>query len=902
MTTVFLLDGTALAYRSHFALQRSGLTTPEGLPCSATYGFTMTLRRILEQERPELVAVAFDPPGPTFRHERYAEYKATREKMPEEMIAQQPWLREVVEAHGVPIFEVPGFEADDVIGTLTRAAEQAGNEVRIVTGDKDFMQLVGDHVKLYNVFKRDIDLVIEDEAAVEAKFGTTPDHVIDVLAIMGDASDNIPGVKGIGEKGAIKLVGQFGSVAGVLEHLDEVKGKAREYIERDREQLLMSLELVTIDTDVPLDRGLDALGPARPDPAALTELFSRLGFISLLKKVVPEAEPAGSRDYVTVGDGAGLDALIAELRRAGTFAVDTETTSLFPLEAELVGLSFSAAPLRAFYVPMNAEPPVLPGGPDEVLERLRPLLEDRALRRVGQNYKYDALVLGAQGIDVPPAYFDTMVASFCVAGATRRHGLDELALRYFDLKKIPTTELIGRGAKQITMAEVPVAKVAEYACEDADVTWRLYGALSEELDESSAKELFFDLEMPLVEVLTAMERRGIRLDTTLLEDFGRELETEIETHVARFEELAGGEVNLNSPKALGELFFERLRIQDQAGVRRPRRTKTGWATDFETLSSKYGEIEIVSELLAYREVQKLKSTYVDALPKYLNPDTGRVHCSFSQVTAATGRLASSDPNLQNIPVRGERGRRLREAFVAREPDERGEWELLAADYSQVELRIMAHLADDELMKRAFAEGRDIHASTAAVIFDVDEALVTREMRSRAKAVNFGLLYGMGAARLARETGLSMNEARQFIERYFASFPRVRAWRERILEEARERGYVETLLGRRRKMPDITSDAPRLRAMAENAAVNTPVQGSAADIIKRAMIDLEARLAKSELAGRMLLQVHDELVLEVPTAELDDTREVVREAMEGAVRLSVPLHVDFGHGRTWLEAH
>lgn len=902
MTTVFLLDGTALAYRSHFALQRSGLTTPEGLPCSATYGFTMTLRRILEQESPDLVAVAFDPPGPTFRHKQYAEYKATREKMPEDMIAQQPWLREVVRAHGVPIFEVPGFEADDVIGTLTRAAEAEGHEVRIVTGDKDFMQLVGPDVKLYNVFKRDIDLVIEGVEAVDEKFGTTPDHVIDVLAIMGDASDNIPGVKGIGEKGATKLIKQFGSVAGVLEHVDEVKGKAREYIERDREQLLMSLQLVTIDTAVPLDAGVDSLGPAAPDAEALTELFTRLGFISLLKKVVPSAAAKEERDYVTITNEAELDAMIEELTAAGTFALDSETTSLFPLEAELVGLSFSAKLLRAFYVPMNAEPLVLEGGTEAILEHLRPLLTDPALKRVGQNFKYDALVLAGQGVDIPPPHFDTMIASFCIAGSTRRHGLDELALRYFDLRKIPTTDIIGRGAKQVTMAEVEVAKVAEYACEDADVTWRLYGELRRELEESSAQSLFEELELPLVPVLAAMERRGIRLDTELLAEFGEELEADIAHHVQRFGELAGKEVNLNSPKALGELFFEQLLIQEEAGVKRPKRTKTGWSTDHETLSSRYGDIEIVSELLAYREVQKLKSTYVDALPRYVNPKTGRVHCSFSQVSAATGRLASSDPNLQNIPVRTERGRRLRQAFVPRAADDHGEWVLLAADYSQVELRIMAHLAGDDLMRQAFAAGRDIHASTAAIIFDVDEAFVTREMRSRAKAVNFGLLYGMGAARLARETGFSIPEAKRFMARYFASFPRVEAWREQILEDARANGYVETLLGRRRLMPDINSDAPRMRAFAENAAVNTPVQGSAADIIKRAMIHLEANLEASDLAGRMLLQVHDELVLEVPLKELDATREMVREAMEGAVELSVPLKVDFGHGRTWLEAH
>ncbi len=907
MRRLFLLDGTALAYRSHFALQRSDLTTPEGQPSGATYGFVMTLRRILEKERPDAIAVAFDPPGKTFRHERFEPYKATREKAPEEMVAQLEWMRAVVLAHGVTLFEVPGYEADDVIGTLATQGVERDFEVLIVTGDKDFMQLVGPRLKLYNVFKRGLDLVLEDEAAVRAKFGTTPERVIVVLAIMGDASDNVPGVKGIGEKGATQLIGEFGSVAGVLEHLDQVQGAKRGHIERDREMLLLSRELVTIDIAVPLDPGFDAIGPAQPDPRALGELFQRLGFISLLKKLEAEPEPDGAeRDYVTVKDGAGLAAMERELRAAGTFAVDTETTSLSPLEADLVGLSFSCQAGRAFYVPVNADPPVLEGGREALLDALRPLLTDPDLERVGQNYKYDALVLGANGLAVPPPDFDTMVASFAVAGASRRHGLDELALHYFHIKKIPTSELIGRGQKQITMDMVSVDTVAEYACEDADVTWRLYEVLKDELVEQRAEQLFRELEMPLVPVLTAMEERGIRLDTELLSEIGAELEVEVEACAAGFRELAGDQgINLNSPKMLGELFFERLRIQDAARVARPKRTKTGWATDHETLTTKYGQVPIVRALLEYREVQKLKSTYVDALPRYVNPKTGRVHCSFSQVTAATGRLASSDPNLQNIPIRTDRGRRLRAAFVAREPDQGGaggEWCLISADYSQVELRIMAHLSGDQKLRQAFAEGRDIHAATAAIVFDVMEPMVTREMRTRAKAINYGLLYGMGSARLARETGLSLPEAKRFIERYFASFPGVQLWREATLVSAREKGYVETLMGRRRPIRDIVSGSGRSRAFAENAALNTPMQGSAADIIKRAMIDLERRLAESPLAGRMLLQVHDELVVEAPLVEVEETTALVRECMEDAVELTVPLEVDTGHGRTWLDAH
>ena len=901
MPRIFLLDGSALAYRSHFALARSGLTAPDGRPTGATYGFTMTLRRILETESPDLVAVAFDPPGRTFRHESYAEYKATRQKMPEELVHQQPHLREVVRAHGVPLFEVPGYEADDVIGTLTRQAEDAGWDVSIVTGDKDFMQLVSDKVRLYNVFKKDRDLVIEGRDAVQAKFGTTPDHVCDVLAIMGDASDNIPGVKGIGEKGAIKLIGEFGSVDALLQRLEEVKGKAKDKIEADREALLLSLDLVRIRTDVPLDPGFDGIRPPEPNLSVLSELFHELGFQSLIKSVAQHTGDKEERDYRTITTQAELDEMIAELREHGAFAWDTETTSLFAMEAELVGISFCAQERRAFYVPFNADPPLL-GGTDALLEALRPLMTDPALERFGQNTKYDMTVLAAHGVRVPPPAFDTLVASFCVAGSTRRHGLDELALTYFDLKKIPTKELIGSGKKQITMDQVELERVAEYAAEDADVTWRLRERLAPELEEEDVTSLYYDVELPLVPVLAVMEERGIRLDTEILAGLAQETEAEMTEHLHKVQELAGRNFNVNSTKVLGEVLFEEMRIQDQVGVKRVKKTKTGWATDHATLSTKYGEVEIVRALLEYREVQKLKSTYLDPLPEYVNPRTGRVHCSFSQVSAATGRLASSDPNLQNIPIRTERGRKLRAAFVPKPPDEHGEWVLVSADYSQVELRVLAHLCDDPGLIRAFSEGRDIHASTAAVVFDVMEELVTREMRSRAKAVNYGLLYGMGASRLARETELSIPEARQFIERYFQSFPKVRGFIDGVLEGARKNGYVETLLGRKRRIPEIQSEDARTRAGAENAAVNTPVQGSAADIIKRAMLEVERRLNEAPLAGRMLLQVHDELLFEVPTSELEATSELIRDCMENAIPLRVPLQVDLGSGASWLEAH
>ncbi len=902
MPRLFLVDGTALAYRAHFALQRQGFNAPDGTPTGATYGFARALHDVLDKEKPDLIAVAFDPPGPTFRHKMYAEYKATRQKMPDEIVQQLELLRDVTRAMGLPLFEVKGFEADDVIGTLATQGEKAGYEVMIVTGDKDFLQLVTDHVKLYNVFKTGVPLLIEGPAESVDRLGVGPEQIVDLLAIMGDSSDNVPGVKGIGEKGAVKLLHEWKSVDGLVENLDALKGKAGEYVRRDRDQMLLSRELVTIRRDVPLDPGFEGLRPPTPDAKALTELYRRLDFKSLVPKVAAGTRAVEERDYVLIKDGEMLAAMIHELTLAGRFAFDTETTSLSPLQATLVGCSFSAQTLRAFYVPMNAEPPVLPGGMPTILEALRPLLTDPTLRRVGQNTKYDWLVMGAHGVDMPPPEFDTMVASFCAVGAARRHGLDDLALRFFDLQKIPTTALIGTGKAQITMAEVPVEKVAEYACEDADATWRLVAPLTVELRENAAESLFNDLEMPLVPVLAALERRGIRLDVPVLTEIGAGLRIEIDAAVSAIHALAGEEFNVNSTKALGEVLFEKLKIQDAAGVKRPKKTQTGYATDAGTLEQWYADVPIVTNLLEYRELQKLASTYVDTLPTYVDPKDGRVHSSFSQVSAATGRLASSDPNLQNIPIRTARGRELRRAFVPHQQDEHGEWVLLSADYSQVELRILAHLCGDPGLVKAFAEGRDVHAATAATIFEVAPDAVTREMRSRAKAINFGLIYGMGPARLARETNLTVPEAKQFIERYFESFPSVRGWIDATLESAREKGYVETISGRRRRFADINSDDARVRVFAENAAVNTPVQGSAADVIKRAMIELEARLEASHLAGRMLLQVHDELVFEAPLSQLDETRELVRDRMENAWPMRVPLRVDFGSGATWLEAH
>ncbi|MDG2143282.1 MAG: DNA polymerase I [Planctomycetota bacterium] len=926
---IFLLDGTALAFRSHFAFARSGLTSTDGKPTGATLGFTMVLRKLLAKEKPDRIACCFDTGHPTFRHKQFKEYKATREKAPEDLVAQFDLIREVTRAHGIPIFEVPGFEADDVLGTLSTQAEAAGLEVQIVTGDKDLMQLVSPTCVLYNVFKRGVDLVIEDEAAVMEKFGTTPDHVIDVLAIMGDSSDNIPGVKGIGIVGAKKLIAEFGSVPNLLENLDQVKGKNKEKIETDREMLELSLDLVTIDKEVPLDPGFEVIGPAEPNDQELLELFHRLDFQSLAKDIAAKtAGPAGEaspaaipqdsveRVYKIIETEDELDELIATLEKAGRFSIDTETTSIFAMQAELVGISFSTELGKAWYVPANNFPPLC-GGTPGLLKRLENVLTSPDYFRVAQNAKYDWQVFdnqpnadGGRGIPIPPANFDTMLGSFCVAGATRRHNLDALALHYFQMTKIPTSQIIGKGKKQITMDKVPIEEVGEYACEDADVTWRLFEKIDAELDDETnnpagevpTRELFETVEMPLVPVLTAMEKRGITLDVNILEGMRGDLEEGIQEAEYRVHELAGENFKVSSPKALGDVLFNKLRIQDAAGVKRPKKTKTGFSTDHATLSEKYPGVEICEKVLEFRELTKLKNTYVDALPKFVNPRTGRVHCSYSQVSAATGRLASNDPNLQNIPIRTKRGRQLRKAFVPPEPDEHGDWILMAADYSQVELRVMAHLSGDEAMCQAFREDFDIHTATASLVFGVGTNEIDRAMRSKAKVINFGLLYGMGPQRLARETDMTVPEAIEFTERYFNSFPRVREWIDSTLEGARETGYVSTLLGRRRPINDINADNARMRSFAENAAVNTPVQGSAADIIKRAMIDTEAAIQESGLHARMLLQVHDELVFELPASQLEETVKLVTGTMENAVELDVPLKVDCGHGKNWLEAH
>ncbi|MCG3133237.1 MAG: DNA polymerase I [Planctomycetes bacterium] len=905
---LFLLDGTALAYRAHFAFLRANLTSRAGRPTGAVYGFVATLLKLLRDEKPDHVGVAFDPPGPTFRHERYEAYKATREKMDEDLVAQLPVIRDVVRAFRIPVLEVPGYEADDVLATVARDAERRGIETWIVTGDKDLCQVVTDRVKIYDILKPGVEVKKLDPAGVEAEWGVPPGRIVDVLALMGDASDNVPGVPGIGEKTAVRLVKEYGSALAVLdaaaaEPSPVKQPKLRDNLRNHRADALLSLELVTIDEKVPLgpDMRFEDLALGARDDARLAELFRELNFTQHLAEVTEARAATESHDYRVVSTADELRALLAKARGADLLAVDTETTGLDPMLSRIVGVSMAWESGAAWYVPFNADPPLFAtegAGREDDRERvkaaLRPLLEDPAVRKCGQNAKYDLLAFRTEGIDVRGYVHDTMIASFCLEPEAHQHNLDALALRHFGYRKIATKELIGTGKSQRTMDELPVAQVGEYACEDADFTRRLAGKFEDRLRGNEVERLFRDVEMPLLAVLGAMEWEGVRVDVPFLEKMSVSLAARTSALEREICEAAGQAFNLNSPKQLGDVLFERLRIQ---GARKIRKTQTGWATDERTLSE-FMDHDVVRKLLSYRGLTKLRSTYTEALVRLVHPGDGRVHTSYSQVGAITGRLASSDPNLQNIPVRTEEGREIRRAFVPRADG----WTLLSADYSQIELRVLAHLSRDPDLIAAFRSGEDIHRRTAARVFGMAPQFVTPEIRSRAKAINFGIIYGMGATRLAQDTGLTRKEAQEFIDAYFRAYPAVSAWLEGTRASARATGEVRTLLGRRRSLREMfESPEMRVQAQAENVAVNTPVQGSAADIIKLAMIAIDREIRERGLASRMILQVHDELVFDVAPGELDAMKTLVRARMEGAWPMEVPLSVDMGAGPTWLDA-
>jgi DNA polymerase-1 len=894
---LFLIDGSALAYRSYFAFIRNPLINSKGENTSAVFGYTRTLLDILGQEKPEYMAVAFDTPEPTFRHERFADYKATRQKMPDEMSVQLPRLKEVTEALGVTLIELAGFEADDVMGTLAKQAEREGLKTYLVTADKDLMQLVSPHVKIYSLRRVDNQQEILDPVGVQQKFGVPPERVIDVLALMGDSSDNIPGVRGIGEKTAVKLIQDYGDLETVLAKAAEIKPKGvADKILANIDMARLSQELATIHLDVPLPYSPTALALRPRDAARLTALFQDLEFGSLVRQVAVHTE-ADHHGYQLIRSRVEFDRLCQTLRALERFAIDTETTDLEPLKAELVCVSLAWLAGEAYCVPLQFPEDPQPDDGDYVLKALKPILENPTILKCGQNIKYDMLVLSGHGIELQGVDFDTMVASYVVNPSGRQHNLDALALEYLQIKKIPITDLIGSGRAQRTMREVPIEDVARYACEDADVTWRLRDLLEAKLKETATWDLFQRVEIPLIVVLKEMEQAGVCLDVPLLRQMSQEMDRQLLTLTQDIHALAGEIFNINSTQQLGRILFEKLEIHKAQGLKRVRKTKTGYSTDVAALEQ-FKDHPLVQKMLEYRQLAKLKSTYVDALPQLINPRTGRVHTSYNQTVAATGRLSSSDPNLQNIPARTELGREIRKAFIAETADRC----LLSADYSQIELRILAHLSQDATLIESFRSGEDVHRRTASKIFAVPPEQVTAEQRARAKTINFGVIYGMGPTRLARENDIALGEAKRFIEAYFATYPGVHRYTVESINKAREQGYVTTLLGRRRYLPELFSDNPGIRVAAENMAINTPVQGSSADLIKLAMINIRERLQREGLSAQMLLQVHDELVFEVPVAELEGVKPLVVEEMERAIQLDVPIQVEVGAGRNWFEAH
>ncbi|MCC6208162.1 MAG: DNA polymerase I [Gammaproteobacteria bacterium] len=895
---LILVDGSSYLYRAYHALPE--LTNSRGEATGAVLGVVNMLRTLLKEYNPEYIAVVFDAKGKTFREELYEHYKANRPPMPDDLRSQIEPLHAVVRALGLPCLAVKGVEADDVIGTLAAQARTSDMNVVISTGDKDMAQLVDGHVTLINTMTHQT----LDRAGVEAKFGVPPELIIDYLALVGDTSDNIPGIPGVGPKTAATLLREFGSLAAIIERAADIKGKTGERIRENLDQLPLARQLATIKQDVMLDRGAGDLRPAKPDTVALKELYRRLEFKRLLEEL-----PAGDDTPVTARETADaqpgqyecvlsaevFESWLDRLQQAELIAFDTETTSLDPLEAEIVGVSFAVTPGEAVYVPLAHDYPGIPPqlARDEVLARLKPLLEDPHRPKVGQNLKYDLAVLERHGIHCAGLRYDTMLESYVLNSTLARHDMDSLALTYLDYKTLLYEEVTGKGAAQRPFSSVDLELATRYAAEDADITLRLHEALWPRLTETGRlQEVFDTIEMPLVPILARMERHGVLIDSAMLQRQSEVLGTRMRELEEQIHALAGCEFNLGSPKQIQEILFDKL------GLPVIERTPKGQPSTAEsTLQELAADYPLPGLILEHRALSKLKSTYTDRLPEQISPRTGRLHTSYHQAVAATGRLSSSNPNLQNIPIRTEFGRRIRQAFIA-PPGHR----LLAADYSQIELRILAHLSEDTGLLAAFTRGMDIHRATAGEIFGIDPRDITTDQRRSAKAINFGLIYGMSSFGLARQLGIERNAAQQYMDLYFARYPAVKRLMDDTRRSAGELGYVETLFGRRLYLPEIRSRNRQRREYAERAAINAPMQGTAADIIKRAMLKVDDWLQGGGGAIRMIMQVHDELVFEVPEARVDEAVAHITAAMSSAADLAVPLEVGIGVGLNWDEAH
>jgi len=884
-----LIDGSAYIYRAYHAIR--SLANSKGLPTNAAFGFTRMLIKLIEDRSPEYVVMFFDAKGPTFRHELYRDYKANRPPMPEDLSIQIPYIKEITHGFNIPVIEMQGFEADDLIGTFRYQAEQVGFFVVMVTGDKDFVQLVTDNAVIWDPMKEktiDINTVRDD-------FGVEPYQMIDVMALSGDASDNIPGVPGIGPKTALSLIKTFGTLEFLYERVHTItQKKQHENLVQHKEQAFLSKELVKINIDVPFPFNPENFKYQTPDNTRLSKLFKQLEFRQL-QQAFPKRSDLSNKNYRAIYDMSTLFDLIGRLKKAEIFAIDTETTSKDPMLANLVGLSFSMKPDEAFYIPCAHDYPEAPEQLElkSVLSQLKPMLENPDVKKIGQNIKYDWMVLKRHGINLAGVMFDTMLASYLINPSKRAHNLDQIALDFLDHKTMTYKEISGKGKKDVSFAEIPLEKAIPYSCEDADITLMAYHVLMPLIEKAGLMELYNNVELPLVPVLMNMEMTGVCVDRDKLMELSKSFEHQLEQLESIIYSIAGEEFNIKSSQQLGRILFEKFKLP----VQKKTKKKTGYSTDVNVLTTLAEKHELPEIILRHRTLAKLKSTYTDALLDLVHPETGRIHTSYNQTVTATGRLSSSDPNLQNIPIRTDEGMEIRKAFVPRK-----DWILVSADYSQIELRILAHYADDDILIEAFNNDEDIHTRTATEVFQIFPSFVTSELRRQAKVINFGIVYGMSPYGLSKELGISQKMAKTYIDNYFSRYKGVKRFVDQTISDARKTQKTSTLLGRIRLLPDINSSNKVVREFAERTAINTPVQGTAADLIKLAMIRVDAAFREGGLNSAMLLSVHDEIVFEVPPEELASVKVLVKEIMEGIWNLKVPLKVNLASGDNWAEAH
>ena len=875
---VFIIDGSSVLYRSFYALPR--LMNSKGLPTNAIYGFHNILRKLIKEEKPEYLIVAFDVKGKTVRHQLFEQYKAQRKPMPDELEIQVPYVKKLLEAMRIPYIENPGYEADDLMASIAKKLSRMGYEAVIVTSDKDLLQILDHGIKIYHPGR---EMYITKENCKDI-YGIEPSQVVDYLALMGDQVDNIPGVKGIGDKTAKELIKEFGSIDELLRNLDRVKPRIRKAIEENMENLKLSRELVLIDSDLPVDINIENYRLQEPDLEKLLPLLRELEFTSLLKEYTKEEDGANG-NYRIIKDLKELRKILRGVKDKISF--DTETTDERPVWAKLLGISFSFKEGEAYYVPVSHDEISMPI--DEVLREFSSILSNEEIKKYGHNLKYDIIVLNRLGVEVRGLDKDSMLLSYLLSPEKRSHNLESLVLDVFGIKKKSYREITSKGKLKFQSIDLNIA--AKYSCEDSDFSLRLCETLYPRVVEEGLESLYRELELPLVKVLADMEMAGVKLDVNKLKKLSEELQEELDELEAQIYKKSGVKFNINSPKQLGEVLFEKLNLPL---IKKTKKTK-GYSTDMEVLKELASLHEVPALVLKYRQLSKVKSTYIDSLPQMINPQTGRVHTSYNQTVTATGRLSSSDPNLQNIPIRGDLGKKVREAFIAEE----GNY-LLSADYSQIELRVMAHMSGDENLINAFKRGEDIHSATAREVFgDLD--LPADEKRRRAKIINFSIIYGTSAYSLSKELGVDVHQASDFIKRYFEKYPGVKEFIDKTVAEAREKGYVQTLFGRKRKIPELKSTNKNIQASGERIAMNTPIQGTAADIMKKAMIDVWKALKEKGYKTRMIMQVHDELIFEVPEGEMEKVKSLVKEKMENVFELKVPLVVDIAYGKNWTEA-